>query len=164
MTKVTFIGQEPTKESKHIELVETYLHSNVAVSAEDWGNCQLVKRNAHKGMDLIFCYDDTGDVLYLGNWNDGTTSNPETVCTVLDANPKGKPIEFVKQVNTDEADARVTKVPQSPKHYDNILVVRHGKEGFFDLFIAYHGEINPLFTNTDEQHIFLGHLNDGFVE
>jgi hypothetical protein len=160
MTKVTFIGQEPTKKSKHIELVETFLHSNVAVSAEDWGNCQLLKRNARKGMDLIFCYDDTGDVLYLGHWNDGTTSNPDTVCTVLGEDvevKKGKGIEFVKQLNSKHNNLSFLTANYRLDIYENIEVIRYGKEDCLDLFFAYKDDRNDGF-------LFLGHLNDGFVE
>jgi len=173
MTKVTFIGQEPTKESKHIQLFKSYIDDNVIINERFgghlFGHCELLKRNAKDGLDLISCYDKKVITthLYLGNWNDGTTSNPETVCTVLGedvAVKKGSPIEFIKQVNTYEGDAKVTDVPQSPKYYENILVVRYGKEGFLDLFIAYHGDITPLFTDIKDQQIFLGHLNDGFVE
>jgi hypothetical protein len=159
MTKVTFIGQAPTKESKHIELVKVYPEGTIRVVAKNWDNCQLIKRNAKNYLDLILCFDHSGNAaIYLGHWNDGTTSNPETVCTVLGedvAVKKGKGIEFVKYVFSDSAE--IKNIVTKPSGFKNVEVVKYGERGCFDIFYAY---------NDDRTigGIYLGHLNDGFVE
>jgi hypothetical protein len=162
MTKVTFIGNAPTKDSKHIELVETYLDGKKAACSSDWFNCQLLKRNARKEMDLIFCFDnsDSASCMYLGHWNDGTTSNKETVCTVLGedvAVKKGNGIEFVKCLHSSFKTAQLAESALLPNEFKNIEVIRSKADGSYDIFFAY----------GNERHlggIYLGYLNDGFVE
>lgn len=164
MTKVTFIGNEPTKKSKHIELVRQYLGTDCINTANDWHNVQLIKRNAVDGLDLILCFEDAElDRMYLGHWNDGTTSNTDTICTVLgeDVKPKGKGIEFVKLVNSEIAEIGLVAPSTLPKDFKHIEVIRHGKADCLDLFFAY-----DYLGVTDRQFgfLYLGHLNDGFVE
>jgi hypothetical protein len=164
MTKVTFIGQEPTKESKHIELVKYYQSPNyVNEIAEGWKFCDLAARNVKDGLDLILCYDfnnSVGVISYLGHWNDGTTSNPETVCTVLGEDvpvKKGKGIEFVKCLHSSFKTAQLAESALLPNEFKNIEVIRSKADGSYDIFFAY----------GNERHlggIYLGYLNDGFVE
>lgn len=160
MTKVTFIGKEPTKESKHIELVRQYLGTDCINTANNWHNVQLIKRNAVDGLDLIYCYDsDELDRMYLGHWNDGTTSNKETVCTVLGedvAVKKGKGIEFVKLVITDTQNIYDSS-SVNPSSFKNIDVIKVNRNGVFDIFYAYDND-------RSLGSLYLGHLNDGFVE
>ena len=161
MTKVTFIGQEPTKESKHIELVKYYASGLSANQyAKDFFRCDLVKRNVKNGLDFIMCYDLDEHIgfAFLGHWNDGTTSNKETVCTVLGedvAVKRGKGIEFVKYVFSDSAEIKNTET--RPSGFKNVEVVKFGQIGCFDIFYAYDDD-------TTIGGIYLGHLNDGFVE
>jgi hypothetical protein len=167
MTKVKFIGNEPTKESKHIELVKYYASDAKLSEASDyWLFCELAKLNAKDGMDLIICYDLNSriGIPYLGHWNDGTTSNKETVCTVLGedvAVKKGKGIEFVKLVNSEIDDLIFVEPSKKPHEFKHIEVIRHGKADCLDLFFAY-----DYLGVTDRQFgfLYLGHLNDGFVE
>jgi len=162
MTKVTFIGQEPTKESKNIELVK-YYHSGKKSSEKSiqWKFCTLIKRNAKDGLDLILCGDSNdASITYLGHWNDGTTSNPETVCTVLGedvAAKKGKGIEFVKILHTGISNTRLADNGLQPIEFENIEVIRKGTVDAYDIFFAYNSE--RLLGG-----LYLGHLNDGFVE
>jgi hypothetical protein len=161
MTNVTFIGQAPTKESKHIELVRQYLGNDCINTPNDWQNVQLIKRNAVDGLDLIFCYhNNKNEMMYLGHWNDGTTSNKETVCTVLGkdvAVKKGKGIEFVKAITTGKDKPNVFDSQKTPSDFENVLVIRHGCASYYDEFYAYDDNINAGM-------LYLGHLNDGFVE
>jgi len=165
MTKVTFIGQEPTKESKHIELVKTFTGNFAYNTSSHWNECQLIKRNAKDGLDLIFCFDNTVRyVLYLGHWNDGTTSNNETVCTVLGedvAVKKGKGIEFVKLVNSENSRIDIKEPLMFPRDFTEIQVIRYGKDDCLDIFYAY-GQSGC--TKRENGLLYLGHLNDGFVE
>lgn len=163
MTKVTYIGNEPTKESKHIELIR-YYHSGkkASESAIQWKFCTLIKRNAKDNLDLILCGDSNdASIAYLGNWNDGTTSNHSTTCTVLGEDvvkPKGKGIEFVKILHTYFSDeVRIADAQCNPSDFNRIEVLRYGKEKSFDVFYAYLSDVN-------KGAIYLGHLNDGFVE
>jgi hypothetical protein len=159
MTKVTFIGNEPTKESKHIELVRQYLGTDCINTADDWHNVQLIKRNAVDGLDLILCYhNNKNEMMYLGHWNDGTTSNPETVCTVLGedvAVKKGKGIEFVKYLNSHCQPTNTNAKPNKFKNVEIICTSYSATAG--DLFFAYN-------DSRSEGVLYLGHLNDGFVE
>jgi hypothetical protein len=161
MTKVTFIGNAPTKENKHIELVKYYASDAKLSEASDyWLFCELAKQNAKDGMDLIICYDLNSriGIPYLGHWNDGTTSNKETVCTVLGedvAVKRGKGIEFVKYVFSDSAEIKNTET--RPSGFKNVEVVKFGQIGCFDIFYAYDDD-------RTIGGIYLGHLNDGFVE
>lgn len=164
MTKVTYIGNQPTKESKHIELVK-YYHSGkqAAEFARQWEICELAKRNFKYGLDLILCSDSNGNgATYLGHWNDGTTSNPNTICTVLGEDvvkPKGKGIEFVKLVATDKSMTDICGSSKKAKDYENIIVLRFGVKNRFDVFLCYDDIESP-----NDGLIYLGHLNDGFVE
>jgi hypothetical protein len=168
MTKVTFIGNEPTKESKHIELVKYYQSPNhVNEIAEGWKCCDLAVRNVKDGLDLILCYDfnaSVGAISYLGHWNDGTTSNPDTVCTVLGedvAVKKGKGIEFVKLVNSENSRIDIKEPLMFPRDFTEIQVIRYGKDDCLDIFYAY-GQSGC--TIRENGLLYLGHLNDGFVE
>jgi len=160
MTKVTFIGQEPTKESKHIELVRQYLGTTcINATADVWDNCQLVKHNALDGLDLIYCYHNPeSGQLYFGRWNDGTTERGSTVCTVLGedvAVKKGKGIEFVKCLNSYCQPTNTNAKPNDFKNVEIICTSYSATAG--DLFFAYN-------DSRSEGVLYLGHLNDGFVE
>ena len=165
MTKVTDIGNQPTKESKHIELVMQYVSGEGVVSpnAGNWNNCQLVKRDVKDGLDMIICFDKSHvQAVYLGHWNDGTTSNPNTICTVLGEDvvkPNGKGIEFVKLVVTDKSMTDICGSSKKAKDFENIIVLRFGVKNRFDVFLCYDDIESP-----NDGLIYLGHLNDGFVE
>jgi hypothetical protein len=167
MSKVTFIGQEPTKESKHIELVKYYASGLAANQyAKDFFRCDLVKRNVKSGLDFIMCYDLDEHIgfAFLGHWNDGTTSNNDTVCTVLGedvAVKKGKGIEFVKLVSTEENKLSFGNPYRKPNQFKNIEVVRHGKKDCLSIFFCYDYE---EYSGRQNGLLYLGHLNDGFVE
>jgi hypothetical protein len=164
MTKVTFIGNAPTKENKHIELVKYYASDAKLSEASDyWLFCELAKQNAKDGMDLIICYDLNSriGIPYLGHWNDGTTSNKETVCTVLGENlavKKGKGIEFVKILCGDFTCIDVTPEDgYQPKEYGNVCLLSKGYDGGkLDLIYAY--------NENENGDVFFGSWNDGFVE
>ena len=165
MTKVTFIGNEPTKESKHIELVKYYASGLSANQyAKDFFRCDLVKRNVKNGLDFIMCYDLDEHIgfAFLGHWNDGTTSNEETVCTVLGedgAVKKGKGIEFVLAIGDYINNPTFGKAIVSPKDFDHVEVICFGRKGQNDLFYAWSNE-----KGRNDGILYLGHLNDGFVE
>jgi hypothetical protein len=113
-------------------------------------------------MDLIICYDLNSriGIPYLGHWNDGTTSNKETVCTVLGEDvpvKKGKGIEFVKILYTDVSGQEISKTDTRPNTFENIEIVRIGLNDCLDIFYCYGNDRN-------KGAILLGHLNDGFVE
>jgi hypothetical protein len=161
MTKVTFIGQAPIKESKHIELVKYYASGLSANQyAKDFFRCDLVKRNVKNGLDFIMCYDLDEHIgfAFLGHWNDGTTSNKETVCSVLGedvAVKKGKGIEFVKILNDYSG---FTYHNKKPNEYKNVEVICTSySDTIGALFFAYDNTRN-------EGRLYIGHLNDGFVE
>jgi hypothetical protein len=111
-------------------------------------------------MDLIICYDLNSriGIPYLGHWNDGTTSNKETVCTVLGENlavKKGKGIEFVKILNDYSG---FTYHNKKPNEYKNVEVICTSySDTIGALFFAYDNTRN-------EGRLYIGHLNDGFVE
>jgi len=161
MTKVTFIGQEPTKESKHIELIQWVNSGHKILSIpSEWAKIKLLKRTEN-GLDIILVSSSNGNEwAALGHWNDGTTSNPNTVCTVLGedvAVKKGKGIEFVKAINTGKDKPNVFDSQKTPSDFENVLVIRHGCASYYDEFYAYDDNINAGM-------LYLGHLNDGFVE
>lgn len=162
MTKVTYIGNQPTKESKHIELIKYYSSNNrVNESAEGFDRCDLVKRNVQDGLDLIICHDIKGSIgaPYLGHWNDGTTSNPDTICTVLGEDvekPKGKGIEFIFSASSWKDDCKLRRAEHQARDFKNVLVLRYGSGGYYDEFYAWD-------TNANAGLYYLGHLNDGFV-
>ena len=165
MTKVTYIGNQPTKESKHIELVQVYAdNSQSEYTSANWEFCQLIKRNVGGNLDLILCYDEStgNDMMFLGNWNDGTTSNKHTICTVLGEDvvkPKGKGIELLKILYTDLTGQEIRNSfdGTNPREFKNVEVVRYGLLDKLDIFYCYD-------TDRTKGAIFLGHLNDGFVE
>lgn len=76
MTKVSVFGEEPKKEGKPIELVDSLIGT-------DWekakrlpktysGLMLLEKDYFSRGRDLIWCYDKVDDgILHMGHWNDG---------------------------------------------------------------------------------------------
>jgi len=161
MTNVTFIGNKPTKESKHIELVKIYTGiGKPSYPPEKWQKIDLVAKKAKDGLDVIVCHDNgTAGTAYLGHWNDGTTSNPETVCTVLGedvAVKKGKGIEFKQYLSPHSM--RFLNSVSHPHEFKNIEVICVNHTEFGEsLFFAFN-------DNRDTGSIYLGHLNDGFVE